>query len=84
MNLESKKNLLKIINIHFQARLHRKHLLVGGGSMHDIEMCTNPSNTLYQLTLTRTFFLSIGLTTSPTYDPCSCNNCNSSRNIRTG
>lgn len=35
------------------------------------------------LTLTRTFFLSIGLTTSPTYDPCSCKSCSSSLNIRT-
>lgn len=37
----------------------------------------------YINTLTKTFFLSIGLTTSPTYDPCSWSNCNSSRSIRT-
>ena len=34
-------------------------------------------------TLTRTFFLSMGLTTSPTYEPCSCSSCSSSRSMRT-
>lgn len=34
-------------------------------------------------TLTSTFFLSIALTTSPTWDPCSCSNCSSSRRRRT-
>lgn len=35
-------------------------------------------------TLTRIFVFPIGLTTSPTYDPGSCNSCSSSRRSRTG